>query len=67
MAKKGTLQVTRFAAGTKGTEVVFPEERAVLAVTQSITFLISTEMEKSTKHFLKVSFAVLLPSQLCSL
>lgn len=26
MAKKGTLQVTCFAAGAKGTEVVFPEE-----------------------------------------
>lgn len=42
---------TCFAAGAKGTEVVFPEDKAVLAETQSVTFLISTEMKKSTKHF----------------
>lgn len=51
VAKKGTFQVLALQLGQKEQRWLFPEERAVLAETQSVTFLISTEMKKSTKHF----------------
>lgn len=42
---------TCYAAAVEGQRQLFPEGRAVLAETQAVAFLNSTEIKKSTKHF----------------
>ena len=42
---------TCFATEVEEQTQLFPEGRAVLAETQAVAFLISTEMKKSTNHF----------------